>query len=230
MILQPPAVIPPGPDACAVCDQRVGTDGRCPNELCHGSRRRIGRIRAIGYQTGPLRQAINDYKYRGARHWSVIFGRMLLAWLDETAAADPPDLIVANPSLVGPGGQLFAHTEEVLDAAAAAAEAARRTGTGPPWSFDTAAPRAIVKTVPTLTSADAQAWAKRASAADLRGALTVPDPARTAGRFIAVYDDVCTTGGQLDAVAGCLLDRGRAARVEGVVLARALWRGAGARR
>jgi hypothetical protein len=37
---------------------------------------------------------------------------------------------------------------------------------------------------------------------------------------------VCTTGTQLDAVAGVLLDQGKAARVEGIVLARALWRGA----
>jgi predicted amidophosphoribosyltransferase len=37
--------------------------------------------------------------------------------------------------------------------------------------------------------------------------------------------DICTTGMQLDAVAGCLLDDGGAARVEAVVLARARWRG-----
>jgi predicted amidophosphoribosyltransferase len=42
---------------------------------------------------------------------------------------------------------------------------------------------------------------------------------------VLVYDDICTTGGQLDAVAGCLHDQGGAARVEGVVLARAPWRG-----
>ncbi len=41
---------------------------------------------------------------------------------------------------------------------------------------------------------------------------------------VLIYDDVCTTGIQLDAVAGCLLDQGGAARVEGIVLARALWR------
>jgi predicted amidophosphoribosyltransferase len=41
---------------------------------------------------------------------------------------------------------------------------------------------------------------------------------------VLIYDDVCTTGTQLDAVAGCLLDRGGAARVEAVVLARAPWR------
>jgi predicted amidophosphoribosyltransferase len=85
---------------------------------------------------------------------------------------------------------------------------------------------AIVKTRPTLKSADAQAWAKRVTGAELRGALVIPDPGRTTGRFIVVYDDICTTGTQLDAVAACLLDDGGASRVEGLVLARAPWRGA----
>jgi predicted amidophosphoribosyltransferase len=225
----------PGPDACPVCSQRAEAGRRCPNELCHSPRRRIGRIHAIAYQSGPLRQAINDYKYRGARHWAVIFARLLLAWLDENMAADPPDLIVANPSFVGAGAQPFAHTEEVLDAAASAEAAASaaaapgaaagRPASEPRWRFDTARPRAVIKAAPTLPSADAQAWAKRAAAAELRGALRVPDRARTAGRFLLVYDDVCTTGGQLDVVAGCLLDQGGANRVEAIVLARAPWRG-----
>ena len=41
---------------------------------------------------------------------------------------------------------------------------------------------------------------------------------------VLLIDDVCTTCTQLDVVAGCLLDQGRASRVEGVVLARAPWR------
>ena len=123
----------------------------------------------------------------------------------------------------GPGGQLFAHTEAVL--AAAAAESAARPAAAARWEFDTAEPAAIVKIAPTLRSADEPAWYKQASATDLRQALRVPDPARIAGRSVLVYDDICTTGGQLDVVAGCLLDQGGAARVEGVVLARAPWRG-----
>jgi predicted amidophosphoribosyltransferase len=213
----------PGAGACPVCDQRIGEDGRCANELCHSSRRRIGRIHAIAYQSGPLRRAINRYKYRGEREWSVLFGRLLLAWLDETCAGDPPDLIVANPSFVGPGGQEFAHTEAVVEAAAR--EAGARAGPLPEWNFDTREPRAVVKTMATLRSADSEAWYKRATAVDLRDALAVPDPDRTAGRYVLVYDDICTTGGQLDSVAGCLIDVGRAARVEAVVLARAPWRG-----
>jgi predicted amidophosphoribosyltransferase len=164
-----------------------------------------------------MRRAINNYKYRGSRDLAVVLGRLLLGWLEEHMAADPPGLIVVNPSLVGPGGQQFAHTEAVL-AAAADADAASR------WPFD---PAAIVKTRSTLKSADGQAWSKRVSGNELRDALLVRDPARTAGQFVLIYDDVATTGTQLDAVAACLLDEGGAARVEGIVLARALWRGAG---
>jgi predicted amidophosphoribosyltransferase len=218
-----PQLALPGSDACPLCSQLAGPDGSCPNELCRSPRRRIGRIHAIAYQAGPLRRVISDYKYRGASHWPVILGRLLLAWLDEQLTADPPDLIAASPSFVGQGGQLFAHTEAVIEAAAA--EAPARPATGVRWLFDTARPAAIVKTAATLKSADAPAWYKRATATDLASVLQVPDPARTAGRFVLVYDDVCTTGGQLDAIAGCLRDQGGAARVEGVVLARAPWRG-----
>jgi predicted amidophosphoribosyltransferase len=54
--------------------------------------------------------------------------------------------------------------------------------------------------------------------------LAIPDPARTEGRDVLVFDDVCTTGYQLNAVADCLLDQGQATRVRAVVLARAPWR------
>ena len=43
-------------------------------------------------------------------------------------------------------------------------------------------------------------------------------------KTVVLIYDVCTTGTQLDAVAGVLLDNGGAARVEGIVLARAPWR------
>jgi predicted amidophosphoribosyltransferase len=210
-------LIRPGKDACGVCSQRLDAGGGCTNELCRSSRRRISKIHAIAYQSGPLRSVINSYKYRGTRSWSLVLGRLLLAWLEETMAGDPPGLIVANPGYPGPGGDDFAHAEAVL-AAAARADAHER------WSFDTLSPAAIVKTRPTLKSADAQAWSKRATGNELRSALRVPDPARTAGQSILVFDDICTTGTQLDAVAGCLHDEGGAGRVEGVVLARASWR------
>jgi predicted amidophosphoribosyltransferase len=212
-----PQLLAPGPDACPVCAQLLRPDGSCPNELCRSAHRRIGRIHAISYQAGPMRRAINNYKYRGSHSLAVVLGRLLLGWLEQHMASDPPGLIVVNPSLVGPGGQQFAHTEAVLAAAASADPGSR-------WPFD---PAAIVKTRPTLKSADGQAWSKRVSGNELRAALAVRDPARTAGQFVLIYDDVCTTGTQLDAVAECLLDQGGAARVEGIVLARAPWRGDG---
>jgi predicted amidophosphoribosyltransferase len=207
----------PGRSCCPVCSQLLRPGGGCANELCRSPGRRISKIHAIGYQSGALRRVINSYKYRGTRSWSVVLGRLVLAWLDENLAADPPGLIVANPGFAGPGGQAFAHAEAVL-AAAAAADVARR------WPFDISSPAAIIKTQATLKSADAQAWSKRATGYELRGALKVPDPRRTTGKFILAYDDICTTGTQLNAIAECLLDQGGAARVEGVVLARAVWR------
>lgn len=214
----------PGPGACPACSQFLSERGRCPNELCRSPRRRIGTIRAIGYQDGALRRVIRSYKYGGTHSWSVVLGRLLLAWLDQNMAADPPGLIVANPTFTGSGSHSavgsppFPHTEAVLRAAAAADVAGR-------WRFDTGDPAAIVKTRSTLRSADGQAWSKRASGTELRDAVRVPDRRRTEGRFVLIYDDICTTGTQLDAIAACLLDDGGAARVEGVVHARAQWRG-----
>jgi len=220
----------PSAASCPVCSQSPRADGTCANELCRRPDRRIGRIHAIGYQSGALRRVVNSYKYRGTRSWSVILGRLLLAWLEENLAGDQPGLIVANPGYAGPGGQPFGHAEAVLAAAAtAAAAAAADAGGGAAWPFDAGSPAAIVKTGPTLRSADAQAWSKRVSGNELRGVLRIPDRARTAGKFVLVYDDICTTGTQLDEVAGCLVDQGGAARVEGIVLARALWRSGGLR-
>ena len=50
------------------------------------------------------------------------------------------------------------------------------------------------------------------------------DRDRIVGRRVLVYEDVCTTGSQLDAVAGFLIEEGGALDVEGVALTRAQWR------
>ncbi|MGH9103611.1 MAG: hypothetical protein ACRDYD_11615, partial [Acidimicrobiales bacterium] len=104
-------------DACPVCNQ-VLSDGRCPNWLCRDRQRKIARISAIAYSTGQLRRRILSYKYRGVSGWSVIFGRLLLAWLERNATEDPPGLIVAHPTYVASGRARDGHTERVLAAAA----------------------------------------------------------------------------------------------------------------
>jgi hypothetical protein len=106
----------------------------------------------------------------------------------------------------------FGHTEAVLSNAANE-DLQRR------WPIDTAYPRAVVKLGPAASSADSGAPAKRAAAAVLGSLLSAPDPSRTQGRA-SWFTTTCTTGSQLDAVAGCLLSEGRAAHVEVLVLAR----------
>lgn len=206
-----------GPRACPVCSQRLDNGGSCRNWLCDDPNRSIERIDAIAYLTGALKSKVHRYKYEGATGWSLIFGRLLVGWLETHAAADPPGLIVANPTHVGPGSSGPGHTEAIIRSAATADYDGR-------WAFDLAAPAAIIKTQPTEKSAGRTATDKRAAAAELRAVLAIPDPARTQGRDILVFDDVCTTGSQLNAVADCLLRDGQAARVRAVALARAPWR------
>ena len=93
------------------------------------------------------------------------------------------------------------------------------------WPFDVWAPPAIIKMKrETEKSAGKSAAAKRNAASELQEALAIPDRRTVEGRRILVYDDVCVTGSQPNAVAACLVEDGGATSVEGVVLARAPWR------
>jgi len=205
------------PPACPVCSQGLEGGNPCRNWLCDDPNRRIERVDAIAYLSGSLKAKIHSYKYEGRLGWSLIFGRLLVGWLEAHAAADPPDLIVANPTYIDPGVPRSGHIEMIIMAAAVADYEGR-------WTFDVRTPTAIIKTQPTERSAGRTAAAKRAAAAALRNVLAIPDAARTQGCDILVFDDVCTTGSQLNAVANCLLTDGQAARVRAVVLARAPWR------
>jgi predicted amidophosphoribosyltransferase len=203
--------------ACPVCSQRLEGDSTCRNSLCRDPHRRVERIDAIAYHSGPIQDKIHSYKYHGKTGWSLIFGRLLVGWLDAYARGDPPDLIVANPTYVSSGQRRPGHIEQIIAAAATADYDGR-------WPFDVGLPAAIIKTEPTERSAGRSSAEKRITAAALREVLKIPDTGRTAGRHILVFDDVCTTGSQLEAVADCLLREGRAARVRALVLARAPWR------
>jgi hypothetical protein len=87
----------------------------------------------------------------------------------------------------------WAHIETIIRSAATADYDGR-------WTFDTGTPAAIIKTQATEQSAGKSLAEKRAAAAALRQVLDIPDPARTKGRDIFVFDDLCTTGYQLNAV------------------------------
>jgi predicted amidophosphoribosyltransferase len=205
------------PRACPVCSQRLQDDSSCRNALCRDPHRRVERISAIAYFSGPLQDKIHTYKYGGGTAWGLIFARLLVGWLEANATWNRPDLIVANPTYIDPAYPRPGHIEAII--AAAAVQDFDRN-----WAFDTTVPAAIVKMRSTPRSAGQGAAAKRDAAAAVREALLIPDPARTAGRHILIFDDVCTTGYQLNAVADCLLTAGRASRVQALVLARAPWR------
>lgn len=192
-------------------------EGNCPNWLCADPQRRIAKIDAIAYLSGALRAKIHRYKYDGRLGWSIIFGRLLLAWLERNAQAAPPDIILANPTYTGEGGAAFGHTEKVLEKAAN--EDLLRT-----WPFDVGEHRSLIKIAGTDKSAGSHALAKREVGKRLRSSLRLTNPDCVTGRQVLVYDDVCTTGSQLDAIAGYLIDQGDAAEVRGIVLARAPWR------
>src|SRR5690242_14950409 len=70
------------PAACPVCSQRLEAGESCRNWLCNDPDRCIERIDAISYHSGYLQQKINSYKYDGKFGYSLIFGRLLVGWLD----------------------------------------------------------------------------------------------------------------------------------------------------
>jgi predicted amidophosphoribosyltransferase len=77
-------------------------ESRCRNWLCEDQHRRIERVHAIAYLSGPLKTKIHSYKYQGKTGWALIFARLLVGWLEANASSNPPDLIVANPTYADP--------------------------------------------------------------------------------------------------------------------------------
>jgi predicted amidophosphoribosyltransferase len=204
-------------DSCPVCDQILDDNGTCPNWLCTDPHRRIEKISAIAYSSGSLRNTIHKYKYEGRFGWSLIFARLLIGWLRRHAREDPPEIIIANPTYLGHSSERPGPTERIL-------QVAEREDAFGRWPFDTRDPAVLVKLWETPKSAGQSAAAKRAAAEQLRQALHITNESLIADRRVLVYDDVCTTGSQLNAIAGHLLDEGGARSVSAVVLARAPWR------
>ena len=202
--------------ACPICSQSM-TGDQCPNWLCSDPNRSITRIQAIAYHNGSLRDAIIKYKYQEKNGWSLVFGRLLLAWLNQHARSNPPILIIANPTYMPPGDAGSGHTERVIEVAAA-------EDVLDEWPFDIAEQRALIKTRDTQKSAGKPATEKRKAAQELRTSILVKDRARIEGGRMLIYEDVCTTGNQLNAIAQCLIEDGGAAEVSGIVLARAPWK------
>jgi predicted amidophosphoribosyltransferase len=172
-------------------------------------------VSAVFVRSPLLAARIRWLKSEGRREWSVVFGKLLYAWLSRNRQVSDYDLVVANPTYTGgASGRAVPHTELVIEAATASDLCGL-------WPFDVGVPRALVKVRPTPRSRGSHTDKERA--ADLLlDALVAPDRRRLSGRRILVYDDICTTGLQLDRVARFLRDCG-ARSVEAVVLARTPW-------
>jgi predicted amidophosphoribosyltransferase len=172
-------------------------------------------------RSGQLESAINALKFHDRKGWALIFGRILVGFLSEEARSfEDFDLIVASPTFTGQGGRAFDHTRLVLQQADA------ESPPGHKRPFDLHDPAAIIKTGPT-DSLTGKTYQQRRSIAEeqLRTVLDVPDPTRTMGKRILVYDDVFTDGRTLNEVARALRVQGEAQSVCGVTLCRQPWRG-----
>lgn len=209
------AVTPVAHDACAVCSQ-VTAGGYCSNALCRDPRRAIKNIGAIALYDGDLRRALHRYKYERKTGWATIFGRLLVGWLDENETAESVDMITMVPSWTGAGAKRdWHHIELIIDKAAEA-------DVHGDWNLDAGAPRWLTVAGPTPQSAGSGRSAKEGSALELQKLLRLNT--EVAGQRIVVFDDICTTGYSLDAVARHLKAEG-AAEVAGVVIARVPWSG-----
>ena len=205
---------------CGTCDQPFPDETKsCRNPLCNAGWREFDWNYAIAMRTAPLATAVNMYKYGGERRWALIFGRIVAGFVEDHAGLmEPFDLITAVPTYMGPDGRAFDHTRDVLVVA--------NEETGGRWPFDVEGQAAVFQTTKTERMARLKTYAERKAHAfgAYRDSLSVPDPARTNGMTILVYDDLFTNGLVLNEVARALKEQGGAAEVCGITLAREPWK------
>ena len=200
-------------DPCPICSQeREGQP--CRNGLCTGSegQRFIDLIEAISLYVEPLTRVVHRYKYEDKHGWARIFARLLLGHLETHWDPEEVDLIVTNPS-----GPYRSHTNRVL-------RFARVHDFFDWWPFDDADAPSFDKTRTTTQSAGGSYPEKQRAAREHAEALRLVRRDLIEGQRIVVYDDICTTGLQLNAVARRLREWG-AESVCGIVLARQPWTG-----
>ncbi len=180
--------------------------------MCTGPKNTVyvERIEAITLFVHPLEAVIKRFKYEGKSGWAKIFARLLLGHLETSWEPASVDLIVANPS-----GPDRTHTQDVL-------KSARVQDLLGKWPFDDDADPAFHKPTDTMQSAGKSIGEKQEAATQHAEALRLRHPERIKGKRVVVYDDICTTGLQLNAVARKMRDWG-AESVCGIVLARQPW-------
>ncbi|MFD4611367.1 ComF family protein [Streptomyces sp. NPDC058440] len=167
--------------------------------------------------SGALRDKIHTLKYEGRAGWALIFGRLLVGWMEShPEAMNGVDYVIGNPSHVG--RQPLQHIEAIMDAAYTE-DVNRAFPLSPPGAHR------LVKHAETARSANRTLEEKRAAATAHAAALTwTGDISDIKSATILLVDDVFTSGSQLQHVALRLRATG-AADVRGLVLARVPWSG-----
>ncbi|MEU6355202.1 phosphoribosyltransferase family protein [Streptomyces sp. NPDC047072] len=204
---------------CPVCSQAVAPGGQCGNRLCTLplQQRGFSRVDAVAVYSGALKDKIHKLKYEGRRGWAMIFGRLLVGWMEShPERMRGVDYVVGNPT--HPTRQPIQHIEAIMDAAYTE-DVTHVLPLSPPGAHR------LVKTTETPRSANKNLDDKRTAAAEHAAALTwTGDTSDIRDATILLVDDVLTSGSQLQHVARRLRASG-AADVRGLVLARVPWSG-----
>ncbi|MFF8415036.1 ComF family protein [Streptomyces omiyaensis] len=200
---------------CKLCSQTLSAaDASCRNPICRWTpeQRFFTRVDAVALFAAPLDAKIKKFKYDGATGWAVIFGRLIVGWLNAHAdqVADI-NLIIGNPSALERAP--IQHIETIMLAAHAEDTAGR-------WPIATPSSPVLVKTSETKKSAgDGVTWSDKMEAAKAHAAALKLRHS-VEGKRILLIDDVFTTGATFHAVGKMLMTQGGATEVRGLVLAR----------
>jgi predicted amidophosphoribosyltransferase len=204
-------------DRCEVCDQVTGPDLICGNPLCNRDvgERGFAYIYAIAMKTGILDRAVKAYKYDGRWGWGLIFGRVVVGYLNANDGIFRDfDLIVPSPTYVAANRRKTDHTADVL-------RRAQVEDGDWPFRFDI-----MSKTRETPRLAGVRKFRDRAMIAEteIGPSLLVDKPRAVTGKAVLVYDDVFTDGLTMREVAYKLRSAG-ANLVAGLALARQPFKG-----
>ena len=200
---------------CPSCGEPLGGPSSrellpCANAVCALPDREFSRIFTISERPEEVWDAVCRFKYDEDRSWADVLGRILAGFLQERRdELGGYQLITAGALYVGPrANRLWDHLRLVL-------AAAQRYAPEQPF-----APDLITKSGPTGQFLGRGVETRRAIAEHaLRSALSVPEPARVAGKRVIVVDDVYSEGFSLREMARALKQAG-AAEVAGLVFAR----------
>ncbi|MFI9613224.1 ComF family protein [Streptomyces sp. NPDC052023] len=161
---------------------------------------------------GSLEEKIKRFKYDGYTGWGLIFGRLIVGWLNaHEAEVQDIDLILGNPT--AKERTPVRHIEVMMKAAYA------EDGTGR-WPIANPESPVLVKDHETEKSAGrGKSWStKMESARQHAAALRLRQSIE--GQRVLLVDDIFTTGATFHTIGKRLITEWGATEVRGLVLAR----------